>query len=73
MSNYKIEDIYRISSTRPNSLEVCNLKSGRHLSEIVVGDNNGSIFFFRPNRANNSIEVIFLFYFTLFYFTLLMI
>jgi len=57
MSNYKIEDIYRISSTRQNALEVCNNKSGRHLSEIVVGDNNGSIFFLRPNRNTNTVEV----------------
>jgi len=58
MSNYKIEDIYRISSTRQNALEVCNNKSGRHLSEIVVGDNSGSIFFLRPNRNTNTVELV---------------
>ncbi|OUM70488.1 hypothetical protein PIROE2DRAFT_1355 [Piromyces sp. E2] len=50
MSNYKIEDLYRISSTRPNALKVCNKKIGRNLSEIVVGDNTGSIYFLRPNK-----------------------
>ncbi|ORX47608.1 hypothetical protein BCR36DRAFT_413548 [Piromyces finnis] len=57
MSNYKIEDIFRISSTRSNALRVCNKKGGKHLSEIVVGDNTGSIYFLRPNRKNNTIEL----------------
>jgi len=58
MSNYKIEDIFRISSTRPNALRVCNKKIGRNLSEIVIGDNTGSIYFLRPNKRDNTIEVI---------------
>ncbi|ORX86845.1 hypothetical protein BCR32DRAFT_264737, partial [Anaeromyces robustus] len=57
MSNYKKEDIYRISSIRPNSFQVCNRKSGRYLSEIVVGDNTGCIFFLRPNKRDNTMEL----------------
>eukprot|EP00833_Pecoramyces_ruminatium_P017756 jgi/Orpsp1_1/1191788/evm.model.d7180000088524.1 len=58
MSNYKIEDLYRISSTRPNALQVYNKKSGKNLSEIVIGDNNDCIYFLRPNRKDNTIELV---------------
>jgi len=61
MSNYNIEDIYRISSTRPNTLQIYNKKTGRIFSEIVIGDNNGCIYFLRPNKKDNSVEVIIIF------------